>query len=621
MNRIQASLSATLVACVTALNPSAASAQTFKSARTLTVDEHAVLDLHLREGERVVVKRVERFEETGSQVLRAKVLDEETAQIREVVIDPTTGAEVSYDDARSREESARRRRYGAADSELTSMLTRSKPDESIRVGLTFDPRREGEVRALLARIGGTVELAREGYLEVIAPSRGLLGLRHSPTIEAMVPARERRKLAVNNAIDMGQPAIAGAHFGGLGNTWLMAVWEPESCINRGHDDFRYIAFQPRPGSSSCDLRGGNHGGIFGHSTAVAGALAANRYLVGKVGLWDAQMVDIDADSNSAEDAMWALEPEIVNASFTITQFDGKRIDEEVYARGTFVFNGAGNDANNPNNCWAYNSLCVGGYSYGSTVGQYADDALWGHSHENLPSGREGPEVVGPAHADAPYYIGDHEYISAHGTSFSTPAVAGTAGLLLATHPFRLWRQPALMRATLMASAQAHPVKDPEGPAVPRFNDGYDDKAGVGAPNGDRASRILADNSYSYRSQVNPEDLGTLATFTVNAWDLVRVVMAWDQCPGYNITQPELNVDFDMVVEGPGKIPALRPHYFNLSAVDNYEVVEFVALAGGTHSIKVSAPNWSPCAAEGGLRQARLALAWTKQPTGGGTKQF
>ena len=65
----------------------------------------------------------------------------------------------------------------------------------------------------------------------------------------------------------------------------------------------------------------------------------------------------------------------------------------------------------------------------------------------------------------------------------------------------------------------------------------------------------------------------------------------------------------MVIKGPG----FRPSYFsNVDAVDNYEVVEFVTQKAGFYTVVLSAPRWSPCAAEGNLKRAPLALAWTSE---------
>src|SRR5581483_10457360 len=106
---------------------------------------------------------------------------------------------------------------------------------------------------------------------------------------------------------------------------------------------------------------------------------------------------------------------------------------EVYSSGAYVFTGAGNDEHDTANCDAYNALCVGGYDMNGSPGHYTDDPLWGGSYLNPSSGREYPELVGPAAGTFARASGSG-YVAGAGTSFSTPAVAGLAGLLVTTYP-------------------------------------------------------------------------------------------------------------------------------------------------------------------------------------------
>jgi hypothetical protein len=57
---------------------------------------------------------------------------------------------------------------------------------------------------------------------------------------------------------------------------------------------------------------------------------------------------------------------------------------------------------------------------------------------------------------------------------------------------------------------------------------------------------------------------------------------------------------------------------NPSFADKYEIVEFDSgAAGGTFDIVLAAPRWSICSKEGSQKRARVALAWTMQPSSAG----
>src|SRR5262245_12337802 len=415
----------------------------------------------------------------------------------------------------------------------------------------------------------------------------------------------------DSARDLDQQAISAAHQIGGGLGLLTAVWEPQACINRAHPDFASVQWVKRPGSTACDRSESGGGEFQGHSTAVASALAADRGGTDTVGLYRARLVDIDDTDPANVDRMWALNPDIVNASFTTTDFEALRIDKEVYRTGALVFTGAGNDPTDTANCAAYNAICVGGYNM-NVVGQYADDTFYTHSeYLNPSSGREFPELVGPAASR--YASGtSNGYVTGGGTSFATPSVAGTAGLLLAGYP-SLQHNDALVRAVLMASAQAHPIAD-GGPRIPITTDAVDDRHGVGAPNGGRAKAIMDSQSYVYDGALTPSRLGTLATVTVPMGRRVRAVVTWDQCPS-TFVNPPLNADIDMTIRKVTKgLSTMPPEvHSNISHVDNWEAVEFVTTLGGTYSISLSSPHWSPCDAEGGAQRVRLGLAWTTEP--------
>jgi hypothetical protein len=572
--------------------------------------------LRLADDEFVAAEFVISLPASSKRLIRSKVVDRATGRVREVTTDAATGMPAVLSTLARSERESWRRKHGGASRELVARLARASSEALLAVGIQWRAGGESALRRELERVGARILRTRANVLEVSIKAGALRRLLDRNVVDAAAPVPRVKTLAVDMARDLGQRAIDDAHRGGVGLGLINVVWELEACVRRTHPDFKSVQWLPRPGNTPCDHAADGNSGVVGHATMVAGALAADRVSNGTVGLYRAKLVEVDDTDQANVDRMWALNPTIVNASFTMTVFEALRVDAEVYRRGAYVFAGAGNDHNDTANCYAYNAICVGGYSGHKSVGQFTDDFVSAFSYLNLPSDngeptREFPTLVGPSSGEFARASGSG-YTHGSGTSFATPAVAGTAGLMLTNAPLM---SPALMRAVLIASAQAHQVAH-SGPRIPLMNDGFDDRAGFGAPNGGRALKIIQGRSYFYDKTFEPQNLGEKATIKVNPRERVRVVAAWDQCPYTSVIDPQLTVDFDLVVNKPritlpGKFSPAET-YSNLSAVDNFEVVEFISEFGGTYHINISAPRWSTCAAEGNNRRARLALAWTKE---------
>jgi hypothetical protein len=574
-------------------------------------------------GERIITQRSERFESLGREVIRTKILDQTTMEIREITRD-TSGTVVDYDQLRREARLAFQTEHGAAHPALLERLDSGdgapiEVDIEAERGVDLDAV-EADVRAL----GGEILERYRRLIVARADPDAVREIIRLAGVEAVLPHEPLRNLALNSARDLGQEPLAVAHRIGAGVGFRVAVWEPMACVNRAHPDFIEVDWQPRYGA--CDVADPSHGAAVRHSTSVTGVLAADRGSAGTAGLFRGKLFEVDTESGAATDDMWDRQPHLVNASFTLVKSFAKMVDEEVYGRGIFVFNGAGNDANATSECEleeitycnAYNALCIGGYNHQSTIGGFGDDTVTSaSSYCNDPvSGRESPQVLGPWsarsayggwHIPGPTY--GQVYEDSGGTSIATPGVTGLAALLLSNYPFDLWERPALMRAVLMASAQAHPIID-GGRRVPNFNDGVDDRMGVGAPNGDRAQAIMDARSYRYQ-RATPQHLGLQASFTAGFQERVRVVLAWDQCPDYSTYHPELKVDLDLVVRERVFGPVVRT-YTNPSFADNWEVVEYIG-GGGTVEIYVSAARFDACTAEGNEQRVPMAIAWTKEP--------
>jgi subtilisin family serine protease len=566
------------------------------------------LEQTLSPGQRIVATSSKRFEALGRQVVRVKIIDDATGSVRELVIDERTREAAMYQQLSDQDRTERRRHHGVASRDLIQSL-RDAAGSTVSVDV--------EVAATDDVVAATRNI-QSLDLTVLSTHRRVLTVRGRPDqvravsrmdrVTSVGLHHERRNVSLGIARDLDQPAVAVAHTTGAGVGFVAAVWEREACVRRDHPDFSNLTFEPRFGGTTCSIF--NQGG---HSTAVAGVLAADRGALGTAGLFRGRMFDVDALEPEAEDDMWARKPQIVNASFTIGRHDARDADRAAYEDGVFVFNGSGNNFKDEANCYAYNALCVGAYHDAGTIGIFEDDILSGHSFLNdRYNQREYPQILGPSTARETAGI-TSPHVDLTGTSAASPGVAGLAGLLLAHQPFLLLKRPALMRAVLMASAQAHPIVD-EGRRIPVPTDDIDDRTGVGAPNGLRARSIVDEKTFVFRF-ITPGTVGTQGSFPVERDERVRVVLAWDQCPGYDIFDPELTADLDLVVRAPNHLgppfPPLIAHT-NLSFSDNWEVVEFIARASGNAEIVVSASRFDQCGAENGLARAPMAIAWTKE---------
>jgi hypothetical protein len=567
------------------------------------------LERELSATQRVVTRRLKTFEVLGREVLRVKIVDDTTGIIRELTIDMKNSTLVAYEQLRSEARSAQRQQHGFASPDLVERLSQGALAEII---VDVEVATVQDVDGLKREIEGLdllVVATHRRIITVRGTTEQIRKIARMNRVTAVAPHHERRNLSFGVARELDQPSVAGAHTLGVGSGFAVAVWEIGACIRRDHRDFSSLTFEPRFGGSDCSIFN-----QAGHSTSVAGVLAADRGSLGTAGLFQGRMFDVDARMAEAEDDMWARNPQIVNASFTISRFDARDVDRTAYETGLLVFNGSGNNAADEANCYAFNALCVGAYLDMNTIGVFEDDTVWlGQSFLNdRYNQREYPQVVGPSVVRQTAGM-DGNYVSDSGTSYSSPGVAALAALLLAHQPFLLLNRPALMRAILMTSAQAHPILH-EGRRIPIATDNIDDRAGVGAPNGFRAKSIVDDRTFLYKF-VTPGVLGMQTSFPVERNERVRVVLAWDQCPGYDIFDPDLTVDLDLAVKTPNHLGFPFPTkvtHTNPSFSDNWEVVEFVALASGTVEVIVSASRFETCVAENNLARAPMAIAWTKE---------
>jgi Subtilase family len=600
----------------------------------------------------------EEFPELGITVMRAKALDPTTTSIRDVIVHGGTGALVSLSDLHAQNEAVWRSAHGVLDRELVQRLESLGSTDVVAADLWVDvpgpatflgtattaSALDVQLTAFLEERRAAAQPILDGLRSTLeAAGATIVGVDSSPAvirIQATPPVLEQVAhmanilqvsqtrlttgdvISTDSATDLIQQPLQLAHALGAGRDLRIGIVEPEACIRTTHEAFQFVTFEEAVGgcgASGIAARGG-------HSTAVAGALAAfippspfpnpGRPETGLAGLFGGRI--LSHNNCSIPPAMIARNPHLVNFSCTDDQWlDGKDpyMDYAVYTHRIFVANGSGNlVADGPQDlpvyCPSYNSVCVGGYNHRGTVGRgnWGDDIPGGRWRNPLRTGREKPDLIGPTGDQLPSYQGDTRYESRGGTSFSTPFVVGTAGLLMANFPQKLLGNPTLTRATLLASA-THSI--PGQQPVALINDGVDDKTGAGAPRGDRALQILDDDKFVTAFIDRGRDFDSsgyltipLPNFGASPGEKVRVVMTYDHCQVETVSMPErLQADLDLIVYGNGVVRSNNSH------VDNTEIVEFTATEQTGISMRVRAQYWDPCF--DGSRKTHFAIAWDR----------
>ena len=597
------------------------------------------------------------FPELGIEVARAKVYTPEGG-VRDLTLRNDSGSPVSFSEVRRQNETLWRAKHGTLESVLVDRLAALPSTGLVLADVWLRVHGEGTFqtdaetpegwdvahsafvdarRAAAAPIAASVSAALEAVgatilsVELNPPVLHIQASREvlettaahlADVLEIVETPPEGDILATKGAIDLVQTPLWLAHALLAGKGLRIAVAEPFACINTTHEAFRGV-FIEDPVGFPCTSTSGNSG----HSTAVASALAATVGDPGNidlVGLFQGRL--LTSDICTITDALLQRNPHLINLSCEVTGSSTRRkLDHAVFANRIFVANGSGNikSGEDPSTLPAYgesyNSVCVGGYQHQGTLGpgNFGDDTSAGRWLNDAATHREKPDLVGPFSGRFADSFNNDQYTGWGGTSFSTPFVVGTAGLLMANYQRDLVNDPTLTRAVLMASA-SHPLQG--FPPIPIYSDGIDDRAGAGAPRGDRGRAIMEDDHFF--SDYADRDLdfdadGNLTTpisFLVNAGDKVRVVLTYDQCQE-DITsiQDVLLADIDLVVSENSlepSAPGFRAHTNN-SHVDNSEIVEFIVNARSQIHVNAHVQHWDPCT--DGSRKTYLAIAWDALP--------
>jgi hypothetical protein len=474
--------------------------------------------------------------------------------------------------------------------------------------------------------------------------------------------QDRHALMTSGATDLVQTPLDLAHLLLAGKDLRIAVAEDGACVSTGHEVFQGVTWEAPVGD--CQDAGPAYNG--GHSTAVAGALAGfvpatspgdpnttrppQGDTAGLVGLFQGHLLTANL-CGSINDALLSRNPDLVNVSCVSGQLVGPvdhsskvPYDYAVFHDRVFIASGAGNiDVSADQSqqyvlCPSYNAVCVSGYLHHDTLGpgNFGDDTTSERFLNDPATKREKPDLVGPSGGVFPLYkcpspagactdqsasfqFPNHAYEARNGTSFSTPFVTGTAALIMANYESYLVNNPTLLRGVLMASARHSFTGQP---VVPLFNDTIDDKAGAGAPRGDRAKNILENQNFFPPADpsthkvsglvdrnVDFDSAGNLIapiSFIVSAGSRVRVVLTYDQCQVDTVSLNDtLDADLDLVVKEDA--PNVHITHVNNSHLDNTEIVDFSVGVQSQITVKTKVQSWSACA--DGSHKTYMAIVW------------
>jgi hypothetical protein len=337
--------------------------------------------------------------------------------------------------------------------------------------------------------------------------------------------------------------------------------------------------------------------IGNHATAVAGTIGSTNATYRGVAFGVPAILSGNtigySDAEIIKCTDWAINngARVINYSFSVDSSSSmvaldRYVDYVVRNRAVTLTKSAGNigstcsGANyvtSPGKGW--NMITVGSYDDRNTVSN-SDDIMSSFSCYEDPSSprgdRQKPEVAAPGSNITTTCSGSTScFASISGTSFSTPITAACSALMMQRNTsLQYW--PESIRAVLMASA----VVNLEGSTR------LSEKDGAGGIECDSADDVLRGAAgYESHGSFVKTDFPKTYTFTANAGQTVRVVIAWDSTPDLSTspTTDVLKADLDLDIYSPS-----GSFVTSSSSWDNsYEIVEFTAPATGTYSAKVN----------------------------------
>lgn len=351
-------------------------------------------------------------------------------------------------------------------------------------------------------------------------------------------------------------------------------------------------------------------GTLNHATIVANVAAGFHPVFTGIA---PEAIIISAGSDGTEgDSIESLRWALIDQNASVANFSAQLQQDELLHWADVAFDywarysnrlvvvasdNTGGNVATPGKGW--NVLTVGGSDDKGSIawgddGMYPDSAYLNPSSPN--SDKEKPEVVSYAvDIEVPDLV--NHTVGTVGTSVAAPQVAGLSALLVDRNSSLLY-WPEAQRAIIMASA----LHNVDGPAWIVGNADLKDGAGqINAVYADQVAQVRGGPSAPCTGSCWWGDLITNAslpvgntlsrTVYVGSPSLVRVVISWWS----HVDSPSLSgidtldTDLDLRVTDPNGnwVPGAE----SISYDNNYEMVQFLALAPGTYSINIK-KDWA-----------------------------
>lgn len=562
-----------------------------------SVDKNVIEKISQKENilkEKLDVIKIEkaRFELIGKEINEAKIQDT-SGNIFGIAIDENNN-EIDINKLEDQEREAYKKKYGKSTKELYNKLQKMQDSDKIRVGIWFPEEIVGT--PLIKEINNKGKII---YTSNYAPliyaelsKNAIKEIQNRSDVE-VIDEEKIAKPEINSAIPTIRANLVWPNVTGSGVKVAIIEDDGIAFANPYIKDGIYF----KPSTPNIDF----------HATMIAGIIASTHSTYKGVapGVYLLSGNSLDYyESSLIASSDWALRngANILSLSWGIDYGDGylhvmDKYYDYIAARYPYptITKSAGNTGGritSPGNAW--NVITVGASDDKNTASWSGDSMTYFSAYIDPispHSDREKPEVVtvGNRIKSTDMFSPWITPYEAAGTSFSGPAVAGEAALLMSKNT-SLKRLPESIRAIIFASA----VHNIEG------NSRLSEKDGMGEIVANDAYKIVARNQFKHKTIAPGESYPIKYRFYASSGKKIRVAIAWNSKSTGPYGVDSLKVDLDLRIKSPsGTIISSSASFDN-----NYEIVEFIAPSSGYYEAQISKRRW-----DSGYPNERLGFAY------------